>query len=115
MRGSSYFARWLVPGANFLEHGKGEVVRRTYLPRTRVDRSRAPVLLRTDLAPELAGSHRLEGGQRAHQPREGGEGEQGRDRRRYRDERAAENRHHQPGNANAADDVERGGYPVVPR
>jgi hypothetical protein len=56
-----------------------------------------------ELTPELARSHRLEGGQRAQQPREDGQGDQGGDPHRYGDQRAAEDSHHHPGNANAAD------------
>src|SRR5829696_924320 len=66
------------------------------------DYSRGPLLLRAELAPELARAHRLEGDQRTHQPRKDGQDDQRGDRHRYGDERAAEDRYHQPGNAQAA-------------
>ncbi len=48
---------------------------RIRIPRIPVNKTYALVLLRTELAPELAGSHCLESGQRAQQPREDGEGD----------------------------------------
>jgi hypothetical protein len=39
---------------------------RIYLPRTRVNKSYVPILVRTEVAPELARSHRLKGCQCAH-------------------------------------------------
>src|SRR5215211_3584528 len=74
----------------------------TVSPRTRVGESRTPILLRTELAPELARPSRFEGGQPAQQRREDGESDEGGHRYRQGDERQAESRHHQPGDAHGA-------------
>src|SRR5215210_7367121 len=85
----------------FGERPRREVYRPRFA-RTRAIYSRGPHLLRTELAPELPGSQRLESYQRTHQPREDEEGDQRGDRHRHWDQRAAEDRHHHPGNAHAA-------------
>ena len=74
-------------------------LRRIPIPRRWVNTLCSAVLSRTELASELARGRCLEGGQRAQQRREAGEGEEGGHRLRHGDERAAEDRHHQPGDA----------------
>src|SRR5215212_5918208 len=66
-----------------------------------------------DLAPELAIARRLVGGQPAQQPCEDGEGQKGGYRHPHGDGRAAEDRHHQPGNAHTANVAQPEG--VVPK
>jgi len=56
-----------------------------------------------ELTPKPPRGRRLEGGQRAQQQRQYGEDDQGGDRHRQWDERQAEHRHNQPGDAYAAD------------